>query len=357
MAADDAGIVPRRTRVAVALGGGGARGYAHIGVLEVLEERGYDIVSIAGSSMGAVVGGVYATDGLEAFSAWVCGLTHRDVLRMYDLAPSAPGAIRAEKIFAKVSDILGDARIEDLPLEFTAVATDLEAGEERWFQEGSVVAAVRASAALPGFMTPVVMRGRLLADGGLLNPVPIAPTVTAGADLTVAVAVSGTHRTSADAPAAPARPRGVYRSDALRRTATQVLDSDVLRGLGTRLAALRAAPPGRTHRRRCRGGDGGGVRSAPAGLRTLDVMELALDAVRTRGRAAHACRASARRAHHDPQVVLPDPRFPQGQGHDRARRRLAVEALDSAGGPIAELCSRRSSVGWPGALSAPDPGL
>ena len=113
MAAHDDRAGPRRTRVAVALGGGGARGYAHIGILQVLEERGYEVVSIAGSSMGALVGGLYAADGLDAFSAWVRGLTHRDVLRMYDLSPRAPGAIRAEKIFARVSDILGDARIED----------------------------------------------------------------------------------------------------------------------------------------------------------------------------------------------------------------------------------------------------
>src|SRR5919112_4556121 len=117
----DLRALPRRPRAAVALGGGGARGYAHIGVLQVLEERGYEIVSIAGSSMGALVGGLYAADGLDAFSAWVRGLTHRDVLRLYDLSPRAPGAIRAERIFARVSGILGDARIEDLPVQYTAV--------------------------------------------------------------------------------------------------------------------------------------------------------------------------------------------------------------------------------------------
>src|SRR3954451_12551145 len=147
--------IPGRPRVAVALGGGGARGYAHIGILEVLRERGYDVVSIAGSSMGAVTGGLVAAGGLDAYADWVRGLTHRDVLRLYDPSPRAPGAIRAEKIFARVADILGDARIEELPLEFTAVATDLEAGEERWFREGPVDAAIRASAALPVFMTPV----------------------------------------------------------------------------------------------------------------------------------------------------------------------------------------------------------
>ena len=177
----------------MALGGGGARGYAHIGVLEVLEERGYEVVSIAGSSMGAARRRPLRRRRLDAYSDWVRGLTHRDVLRLYDLSPRAPGAIRAERIFARVGDILGDAAIEDLPMRFTAVATDLETGEERWFQDGPVNAAIRASAALPGFMTPVVLDGRLLADGGLTDPLPLA-AASGPSDLTVAVAVAGRRR-------------------------------------------------------------------------------------------------------------------------------------------------------------------
>jgi NTE family protein len=328
VAAHDIGVVPRRSRVAVALGGGGARGYAHIGILEVLEERGYDIVNIAGSSMGALVGGLYAADGLDAFSAWVRGLTHRDVLRLYDPSPRAPGAIRAEKVFARVSDILGDARIEDLPIAFTAVATDLESGEERWFQEGPVDAAIRASVALPGFMTPVVMHGRLLADGGLVNPLPIAPTVAARADLTVAVAVSGQHRASEDATAAAARPRGGYRGDALRRTATHVLDSDVLRGIGTRLAALRTTRPGTTTDEIAEEMTEAVFEALPPGLRMLDVMELSLEAVRS---------AVLRQtlAAHPPDLLITVPRsscrtldFHKAEELIGLGRRLAVEALD-----------------------------
>src|SRR3954468_19298404 len=150
--------------------------------------------------MGAVIGGLFAAGGLDAYADWVRGLTHRDVLRLYDPSPRAPGAIRAEKIFGRVAEILGDARIEDLPIPFTAVATDLETGEERWFQDGPVNAAIRASAALPGFITPVVLGGRLLADGGLTKPLPIAATLAARADLPVAVAVSGRHRTAMPAP-------------------------------------------------------------------------------------------------------------------------------------------------------------
>jgi NTE family protein len=323
MTALDLPTGPRRTRVAVALGGGGARGYAHIGVLQVLEECGYEIVSIAGSSMGALVGGLHAAGGLEAFTSWVRGLRPRDVLRLYDVAPRAPGAIRAERIFARVSDILGDARIEDLPVEFTAVATDLEAGEERWFQEGRVDAAVRASVALPIFMTPVVINGRLLADGGLLNPLPIAPTVTAGADLTVAVAVSGPHR-SPVAPAAVPHPRGSYRGD-------------VVRGIATRLAALRSAPSGRTTRdfvAEARETETV-LEALPVGLRTLDVMELSLEAVRT-----VVMRQTL--AAHPPDVLITVPRsscrtldFHRAEEMIRLGRLLALEALDRAEAPSA----------------------
>ncbi len=249
--------LPRRPRVAVALGGGGARGYAHIGILEILRERGYDVVSIAGSSMGAVIGGLFAAGGLDAYADWVRSLTHRDVLRLYDPSPRAPGAIRAEKIFARVADILGDARIEDLPIPFTAVATDLETGEERWFRDGPVDAAIRASAALPGFMTPVGVDGRLLADGGLTNPLPIAPIAAAGADLTVAVVVSGRNRT-----AVPTPRRGGSEHRGVRRV------------IAPRLAALRgsAQNPGDEST--------AAPDSLPPGLGLLDVMDLSLEAVR-----------------------------------------------------------------------------
>ena len=322
MAAHDVGVVSGRTRVAVALGGGGARGYAHIGVLQVLEERDLEVVSIAGSSMGAVVGGLYAADGLDAFSAWVRSLTHRDVLRLYDVAHRAPGAIKAERIFARVSDILGDVRIEDLPREFTAVATDLEAGEERWFRTGPVAAAIRASAALPGFMTPVVMHGRLLADGGLMNPLPIAPTVPAHADLTVAVAVSGQNRV-------PSPPTAPSRGDALRRTATHVFDRDVLRGIGTRLAALRSAPTATSQEIADAVADGV-FEELPPGLRTLDVMELSFGAVQ-----AAVLRHTL--AAHPPDVLITVPRsscrtldFHKADELIALGRRLATEALDRA---------------------------
>jgi NTE family protein len=186
----------RPTRVALALGGGGARGYAHIGVIQVLEERGYEIAGVAGTSMGALVGGLHAAGQLEAYTDWVHTLTQRDVLRLLDPSFRAPGAIRAAKVLEEVAELLGDLRIEDLPIPFTAVATDLLAGREVWFQRGPVDVAIRASIALPSFITPVMLHGRLLADGGLLTPIPVAATAAIPADLTVAVSLSEEHLTT-----------------------------------------------------------------------------------------------------------------------------------------------------------------
>ena len=178
-------------RVALALGSGGARGYAHIGAIEEIAARGHEVVAIAGTSMGALVGGLAAAGQLEPYTEWARSLTQRDVLRLLDPKWSAPGAIRAQRIFGKVEEILGEQLIEDLPVPFTAVATDLHARREVWFQRGPLASAIRASIAIPGVITPVEMNGRLLADGGLMNPVPIEPTAAAAADLTVAISLSG----------------------------------------------------------------------------------------------------------------------------------------------------------------------
>lgn len=176
---------------AVVLGSGGARGYAHIGALQVIVEHGLDIVAISGSSMGALVGGVHAAGCLEEYTAWVTGLRHLDLLRLVDLSLSAGGAIRGEKVFAIVREMVGDMQIEDLPIAYTAVATDLLAHREVWFQEGSLSNAIRASIAIPSLFTPVVSGDQLLVDGALMNPVPILPTLSSNADITIAVHLSG----------------------------------------------------------------------------------------------------------------------------------------------------------------------
>jgi NTE family protein len=178
-------------RVALALGSGGARGYAHIGVIDELRDRGYQIVGIAGSSMGALVGGLQAADHLDEFADWARSLTQRAILRLLDPSIMSAGVLRAEKILDAVRDILGDVCIEQLPIPYTAVATDLLTGKSVWLQRGPVDEAIRASIAIPGVIAPHVVDGRLLADGGILDPLPMAPIAAVNADLTIAVSLSG----------------------------------------------------------------------------------------------------------------------------------------------------------------------
>jgi len=178
-------------RVALALGSGGARGYAHIGVIDELRDRGYEIVGVAGSSMGALVGGLQAAGKLDEFADWAKSLTQRAVLRLLDPSISTAGVLRAEKILDAVRDILGEVTIEELPIPYTAVSTDLLSGKSVWLQRGPVDAAIRASIAIPGVITPHVFDGRLLADGGILDPLPMAPIAAVNADLTIAVSLAG----------------------------------------------------------------------------------------------------------------------------------------------------------------------
>ncbi|WP_077531263.1 patatin-like phospholipase family protein [Vreelandella utahensis] len=186
--------------VALVLGSGGARGYAHIGVIEVLREQGYNIVAISGASMGALIGGMYAAGKLQAYKDWVTGLDQLQLLRLLDFSLGSPGAIRGEKVFGVVQEMLGDLCIEDLQIPFTAVATDLLAHQEVWFQEGPLHQAVRASTAIPSVITPVMLHGRVLVDGGLLNPLPIIPTVASHADMIMAVNLSGNDKRYANLP-------------------------------------------------------------------------------------------------------------------------------------------------------------
>lgn len=180
-------------RIALSLGSGGARGYVHIGVIEELRARGHKLVAIAGTSMGAVVGGLEAAGKLSTYSEWVARLTQRDVLLLLDPAFTGPGVFWGQRVMGRVADILEGAQIEDLPIPFTAVATDLTNSREVWFQRGSLATAMRASVGIPSVFTPVMVDGRLLADGGLLNPVPVDPLHGVPADRTIAISLSG-HR-------------------------------------------------------------------------------------------------------------------------------------------------------------------
>lgn len=182
-----------KKRVALVLGSGGARGYAHIGVIEEIEKRGYDIACIAGCSMGAVVGGIYAAGKLEEYRNWIESLDYLDVLRLVDVSFRL-GAIRGEKVFGQIRKIVGEINIEDLRIPYTAVATDLTNQQEIWFQEGCLHQAMRASAAIPSLFTPVMQGNRMLVDGGLLNPLPIVPVVSSHCDLIIAVNLNSTNQ-------------------------------------------------------------------------------------------------------------------------------------------------------------------
>lgn len=176
-----------KTTVSLVLGSGGARGYSHIGVIDELNRRGYDVVCVAGSSMGALVGGVYAAGRLAEYRDWVASLRRIDVFKLMDLTLRGEGTIRGERLLIKLREIIGNPLIEELPISYTAVATDLTHQKEVWFQKGLMLNAIRASIAVPGFFTPVIEEERVLVDGGVLNPIPIIPTVAAHADLIIAV--------------------------------------------------------------------------------------------------------------------------------------------------------------------------
>ncbi|MBY5924084.1 MULTISPECIES: patatin-like phospholipase family protein [unclassified Halomonas] len=177
-------------RIALTLGSGGARGYAHIGVLQELAAREYEIVAISGCSMGALIGGIYAAGKLEDYRQWVEELGSFGVLRLLDMSFTSMGAMQGKKVMSKIESFIGDVAIEDLPIPFTAVATDLVRQREVWFQRGSLLKAIRASIAIPGVFTPVEDGPRLLVDGGLLNPLPIISNVSVHADLVMAVNVT-----------------------------------------------------------------------------------------------------------------------------------------------------------------------
>lgn len=186
-------------RIALVLGAGGARGLAHIGIIETLEARGYRIAAISGSSMGALIGGIHAAGRLDVYRDWVCSLQRGDVLRLLDFTFGRPGLIKGERIIAALRKLVGDHRIEELPIPYLAVATDLRSQREVWINHGPLFDAIRASIAIPMLFTPHTIDGRELVDGGLLAPVPIAATRMTPADLVVAVDVNArTHHPPSD---------------------------------------------------------------------------------------------------------------------------------------------------------------
>lgn len=182
----------RQPRLGIALGGGAARGWAHIGVLKALGEMGLRPEVVAGTSVGAVVGAAYASGHLEDFERWVRKLTRRRVLGLLDVAlVGGGGLIEGKRLANLFRERFGDLDFDQLDRPFAAVATELDTGREVWLREGSVVEALRASVALPGLFTPAKLDGRWLLDGGLVNPVPVTLCHALGADVVIAVNLDG----------------------------------------------------------------------------------------------------------------------------------------------------------------------
>lgn len=181
----------KREPVALALGAGGARGLTQIGVIEVLEERGFPIVAISGASSGALVGGIHAAGRLREFDDRLRAMSRRDFVRLLDPGFRRAGLIAGTRLVEAMREVVGDPRIEDLPIQFTAVAVDLQRQREVWIQDGLLWDALRASFAIPGVFTPHVVNGRALVDGGLLAPLPIAATRLSDATRLIAVDMHG----------------------------------------------------------------------------------------------------------------------------------------------------------------------
>jgi NTE family protein len=177
--------------VALALSSGGARGLAHIGAIEELEAQGYRITSIAGCSMGALIGGVYAAGKLKEFREWMKTVDRKKMLELTDFSLGLNHIVKGSRIIEAIMEFVPDMPIEDLPIPYCAVATDIKAGREVVFSEGSLFEAIRASISLPSFYEPVQRDDMVLIDGGVTNPIPMNRVVRHEGDILVGIDVSG----------------------------------------------------------------------------------------------------------------------------------------------------------------------
>lgn len=179
-----------KRRAALVLAGGGARGIAHIGAIEELYAAGYEVTAVAGTSMGALVGGMFASGHLSLFKEWLCGLDARKVFDLVDLAWSAEGLVKGDRVMGALRELVPDRPIERLPIPFTAVATDVMTGDEVVLDRGSLYDAIRASISIPSVFRPVRRDGRILVDGAAVNPMPLDRVLRTPGDSLVAVDVS-----------------------------------------------------------------------------------------------------------------------------------------------------------------------
>jgi len=181
----------KRPKIGLALGSGGARGWCHIGVLRELRAMGLEPDVIAGASMGALVGAVYAGGGLDALEKWATGMKARDFFGLLDVRLSSGGLVEGAEIVNVLRRIVKEERIEDLPVPLALVATDMATGREVWMTEGKLAEAVRASVALPGIISPFRIDGRWFLDGGLTNPLPVTACRILGAEVVIAANPNG----------------------------------------------------------------------------------------------------------------------------------------------------------------------
>lgn len=186
--------------VVLALGAGGARGLAQIGVIEVLQERGLQIKAIAGTSCGALVGGACAAGKLEILTRWMLTTTRAEMLRLLDPGFGRPAMFTGNRLVKTLREVIGSPRIEDLPIDFTAVAVDILHQREVWLRRGDLWDALRASFAIPGIFTPMIIGGMELVDGGLLAPLPITATRLAGPHRVIAIDIHSQPPALADDP-------------------------------------------------------------------------------------------------------------------------------------------------------------
>ena len=183
-------FVAMKKKIALVLSGGGARGLAHIGAIETLESHGYEITSIAGCSMGALIGGMYAAGKLPEVKDWMLALDRRKVLSLVDFSLSLTHLVKGDRVMEALKEIVPDVNIEDLPIPYTAVATDWNSGKEVVFDHGSLYDAIRASISIPLFLNPVRWEDMLLVDGGLVNSLPLNRVVRHSGDLLFGINVS-----------------------------------------------------------------------------------------------------------------------------------------------------------------------
>lgn len=179
-----------KQKISLVLSGGGARGIAHIGVIEELEKRGYEISSIAGTSMGALVGGIYALGKLEEFKKWMCTLDKKKVFSLVDFTMSLHGIVKGDKVLNAIKEFVPDTNIEDLKINYSATATDINNHREVVYRTGSIYDAIRASIAIPTVLTPIIKNNSIIVDGGVMNNIPISNVKRTKGDLLVVAYVN-----------------------------------------------------------------------------------------------------------------------------------------------------------------------